>query len=446
MHFVCQASEALSSPTPSVQIPRLKRLYEDLHIVLASLLPHGHAVLVMLSSPLSPTSSPLRSAITHLREILASLKERCAPVRDPIIDAVLEKLEDPPMNELPRIVIETVRDTLKVAETMKEDLSQFVMGNMDEAQLHEIIRGLAQTREHELVISLWGSDEISGIWIKWMATLNETSSIVQLPPPPRRRWVLRLIQSLGQNVTVTCNILVTPSATEGSTRAVPLNELPPSLFLLSPTLLNIQNYLQASVIAATLRSLVRLPPHPQTSKPEMPSPAEDFMQRVWTFLSEEIDQGSGETKLINLADEIVRVRRHISPSTVQEDEEKRLREAVDRTLQPTDPVYQLLQRRLLQAVAERLVAPLSTVPPPAQTVPALHSGRGPRVGTRPLFGGGLLDIYARAPPPKQPEAPMVVKGFEDPVIAAAVTQVVRRLRECIDWAEEVWPEVIVAKE
>ena len=137
-------------------MPRLKRLYEDLHTAIVNLLPPGHPVLVTLSSPLSPTSAPLRSAVTHLREVLAALRERCAPSRDHAIDTLLAKLEDPVPSGLPQLIIDTIRDTLALAEQMKKDLSQFVLGSMGEKQLHKWIVANAIVGEREFVHKLWG--------------------------------------------------------------------------------------------------------------------------------------------------------------------------------------------------------------------------------------------------------------------------------------------------
>lgn len=357
----------------------------------------------------------------------------------------MDRLEDPRAVELPQIVVDIVRDILKLAEILKQDLSQFVLGSMGEAQLRRIIHVLAQERERELVMKLWGSEKISMLWSQWLSTLDQASSLGTLPPSQDHKWVLRLIQALSLNSPVSCNIPSFPSESgeSGEESASLPNQLPPLFFLLCPTLLSIQNYLQALVIAASLRSLVRLPP-PFTS--DSPSPANDFMTRIWTLLSDEIDQELGDTKLINLADEIIRIRRLIG-GNIEEDEEKRLRAAVDRTLQPTDPVFQLLQRRLLRAVAERLVAtPSSTTHPPTQSLPAqLQSGRGTpggRSGKKTALRPGLPGVNAPTPSPKQPETLVMVKGFDDAALAAAVTSQVERLRVCIGWVEEVWPDTV----
>ncbi|TCD71597.1 hypothetical protein EIP91_007344 [Steccherinum ochraceum] len=443
--FWGEALEALSSPTPSVQIPRLKRLYEDLHILLVPILPPSHPVLITLSSPLSPTSAPLRSAVAHLREVLGSLRQRCAPFRDPTVDELLQKIEDPPTADLPQILIETVGGTFKLAEAMKEDLSQFVMGTMGENELQSAIKGQAQEREREFVNQIWGREKVDSTWTEWLDTLDETTVLGQMPAISTQKWTVRLIQALGSTSPVSCSIPISPSDSDDVPVTAPPNQLPPPFFFVAPTLLNIQNYLQALVIAATLRSLVRLPPH---SLSQSPSPSEDFMSRIWTLLCDEIDNESGDTKLINLADEIIRVRGLVGGS-IGEDEEEKLRAAVDRTLQTADPVFQLLQRRLLRAVAERLVSPLSTgASEPAQSLPTrLQSGRGPRHDEKkPRFRLGLLGGSGSASSPKPSEALVSVKGFDDAVMTKAVTREVERLRSSIEWMGDGWGDVVISND
>ena len=80
-----------------MQLPRLKRLYADLHEALVPLLPAAHPVLILLVSPLSPTSAPLRSALAHLAEVLACLRTRCAPARDARVDALARRLDGLPL-------------------------------------------------------------------------------------------------------------------------------------------------------------------------------------------------------------------------------------------------------------------------------------------------------------------------------------------------------------
>ncbi|KAH9924481.1 uncharacterized protein B0H18DRAFT_1095137 [Fomitopsis serialis] len=322
--FWDEVSETLSNPSAAVQIPRLRRFHQAPYAA-------NHPIRLILTCPLSPTSFPLRSALTHFRELLVCLRSRCAPIRDAQIDALIRNVDDLPslasIPDMARLVVDTVRSILELAELMKEDLSQFVVGSMSEKQLRAVLMVQAASRRGRW-FSLWRPERIQERW--------------------RLGW------------------------RSGNTRQRPSGW----------TLERVWNYLQALVIAATLRSLVRLPTqqlHRPASTDE--SDQESFMARLWTLLRTEIDEqpGSGETKLVNLADEVIRVRR-------------RLRAAVEPHAAAHDPVFALLQKRLLAAVAERVAHPVEPVP---------HS--------------------------------MLVK---------AVSEVWSKLRSCVEWTERVWSDLI----
>ncbi|KAI0633719.1 hypothetical protein C8Q77DRAFT_1218015 [Trametes polyzona] len=463
--FWDEALGALSDPSPSVQLPRLKRLYGDLLSALKPLLPRNHPVLVTLSAPLSPTSAPLRSAIMHLREILAALRERCAPARDAYIDQLILKVDEPNQlasaADLARLVVETTRDILELTESMKDDLSQFVLGEMDEKDLKTVITQQAMLREKSLVLQLWPPSRLEPAWKAWLDDLQTSmfpgADSVQ---PPHRRWIFRLVQAFGAGNPVVCplpTVRIPPLAPEedGVDDQKPPNALPPPFFVTSPSLLAAQNYLQALVIAASLRSLVRLPPKFASSKDA--EGGLSFMERVWTLLkaSLEDEPGAGQTKIINLEDEVVRVRRACAdaehPCTPEE--EARLRAAVDRTLHPHDPVFLLLQKRLLQGLAAWLVSSptsLSTdgtgsMPPSRAASPApLHMQTGlDRPGKRPRLHLGFdspRSVFVgwereRARPP-------AIKGFEDEVLVREVGETFRRVGRVVDWTERIWQDLI----
>lgn len=142
----------------------------------------------------------------HLREILQSLKERCAPARDPQIDALLGALDDPPDAALPRVIVDTVRSILKLTDFMKDDLSQFVLGSMSEKQLRDVIARQAATREREIVLQLWNSPKLREHWKQWLdgtslASPSDTSSSLV-----RDKFTRRLLQALGTNQAVSCNL------------------------------------------------------------------------------------------------------------------------------------------------------------------------------------------------------------------------------------------------
>lgn len=447
----------MSNPAPAVQLPRLKRLYEDLYTALKPLLPTNHLLLVTLSSPLSPTSSPLRSAIIHLREILVCLRERCAPARDGQIDALIRTIDDlssiASVPDMSKLVVDTVRSILQLAEAMQDDLSQFVLGTMNEKQLRAVLVTQAQQRQRELVLELWRPQQIEDSWSNWV----EDNSFVQdsaADRTSRYAWVHRLMQALGLTVPVACHLPMVPP-TSSEPEAPSSNTLPPPLFFVCPTLLHMQNYLQALVIAASLRSLVRMPSaslpspaaHPETSEVD----SESFIARIWALLKAEVneDPGAGDTKLVNLADEVIRVRRQFNGDgeVVNAKEEATLRAAVDRTLQPHDPVFLLLQKRLLEAIAARLAHPLEASPQPhgLRLPDKLQTGREGLGKRQRLVDMEPIDSMTQ-PRDSVKEPLLTVKGFEDKVLVKAVGEALVKLRSCVEWTEQVWADVVETRQ
>ncbi|TFY53133.1 hypothetical protein EVG20_g10253, partial [Dentipellis fragilis] len=183
--FWDEALEALSSSEPSVQLRRLKLLYSDLHVALKPLLPPQHVLLETLTDPLSPTSAPLRSATLHLQEVLQALKERCAPARDPYIVALARELDEAPPSRLAQAILDTIRGVLALAETMKEDLSHFVLGSMGEEQLRTSIRAQALARERSIVLDLWKDGQYTSEWTHWLGALAPPFADVPTPPAQR---------------------------------------------------------------------------------------------------------------------------------------------------------------------------------------------------------------------------------------------------------------------
>ncbi|KAI0940514.1 hypothetical protein AcW1_003689 [Taiwanofungus camphoratus] len=457
--FWDEAFETLSNPSPAVQLPRLKRLYEDLSVALAPLLPARHPVLVTLSSPLSPTSSPLLLAITHLREILACLRTRCAPARDPSIDSLVHGLDlsssVTSVADIARLIVNTVQSILELSEAMRDDLAEFVLGSMSERQLRAVVANQAMKHERKVVLSLWSSQRIQTVWKNWLADLQ--------PPQPQastkdvsshRTWVSRLVQALGSTIPVTCTVPMVshPQSPPFSqeTNGMISNDLPPPLFFTCPTLLYIQNYLQALVIAASLRSLVRLPSIQSSSMAassnlqwEDDYSGGSFMARVWALLKAEVDgePDAGDTKLVNLADEVIRVYRLFSGKQASDtNEDARLRAAVDRTLQSNDPVFLLLQKRLLQALVTRFYGPQVESSKPANAVPERLRAGHQSSRKKPMFMPEVDESEGSGD--NRVELPLIVKGFEDEVLVRALGEGLVKLKSCVDWTERVWKDLI----
>lgn len=448
-----KAFGSLSNPEPPVQLPRLKGLYEDLRIALTPLLPTNHLVLVTFSSPLSPTSSPLRSVILHLSEAIAALRERCAPVHDTLLDSLKEKLASVSSNastaDLARLIVDVVKSILELADLMKDDLSQFVLGSMSEKQLRGMIISEAKGSERRLILELWSVPNIQASWDAWMADFRH--DMFPSSESSRRAWILRLLQGLSSTTPVSCPLPTVQAnssdqSTENFSQPHPGNTLPPPFFFTCQALIYIQNYLQALVITASLRSLVRLPVKPNHAAPPSSAPPDSspsFMERIWTLLKTEIDTEANDIKIINLADEVVQVHKqfHSEPSgaVAVSEEEGRLRAAVDRTLHAAGPVFQLLQKRLLQALAARLQ---SSVPRSHPVSVRLQAGRE-RPDKRPRLAFPMEPTTDSADLLEEtPESPLLVKGFEDAVLVRATGEIVQKLKLCIQWMEMIWPDLI----
>ncbi|KAI9572173.1 hypothetical protein HD554DRAFT_2067588 [Boletus coccyginus] len=474
--FWDEAVHTLSSPEPSAQLSRIKLLYKDLHAALSPLFPPNHPVLVTLSSHLSPTSSPLDSALMHLREVLAGLRQRCAPVRDPEIEAFQRSLNDPLIRSFPPValatlVTDTVRNILRLSEIMKDDLSQFILGAMTEGQLRSVVVKQSNSTEREVVADIWHRDRISQAWATWLDKLKPPVHLSSISAEPHFFWLVRIVQALGSPSPVSCPLpsrTVQISPTEPSDRdsnekvgsSTPgVNTLPPVFFFSAPALLKIQNYLQALVIAASLRILASFPAPTRSSPASSESSDPDsFMSRVWTLLRAEIggEPDASDTKLINLADEVVRARTQANAtpstasSTLSQDDEATLRAAIDRTLRYEDPVYKLLQSRLMTELSNVLVKrrqedaarDVGTGVGPV----TLRTGRdGERAGKRPRLVLNLEDHdmgESRTPLRGSTQKVTVVKGFEGPVLSRATSEVFEQVDSCLVWVERVWGDVI----
>lgn len=350
---------------------------------------------------------------------------------------------------------------------MKSDLNQVVVGSMTEAQLKAVIIQQAKARERELVLDIWGDAEEDGRekiregWWKWIAGLENPQPNHDDKEGSLQKWIARLVQSLGSPTPVSCNMYTPPSSApiENGTAHPPPNELPPQFFFTTPSLLYIQNYLQALVVAASLCSLIRLPPPSPYTEGE-PLPGSDFMQRIWTLLKVEIDdddetahrgpETAGATKLINLADEVIRARRLSSPtSTLDSEEEDRLRSAVERTLRPQDPVFLLLQKRLIGALATMAHVRHPAIGVTSSAIPVrMQTGKNHMEGERSRKRlGMLLDFKVEngdgngGPRSISGHGPSTVKGFEDPVLIVGLDEITARLAGCIAWVQEVWGDL-----
>jgi len=454
-----QVIEALSSPLPSSQIGRLKGLYRDLHEALTPLFPSKHPALVPFSLPLPPTSSPLIVAITHLRDTLVTLRQRCAPVRDATIDGILHRIThrspSTSTEELAELLVIVIRSILELSIDMRNDYSNAVLTTASEQELADIVATMAQTQEQELVLQFWESKEtMQKAWTHWMDGFHPADPAAQVQP--KQFWILKLIESLGKPHAVTSKLFRSsfpqgtingPNDGGRSTKQAPEppNVLPPQFLFSGPTLFHLQNYIQALTIAASLKSLVPtprlafIPPTPSQSRMgDLTFPADQaFIERIWALLEPEIGAFDGEpseTKIINFADEVVMAHSSALPSSVTTLDphfEQRLRSTVDRILRTDDPVFILLQKRLLAALS---AAFLNTPVVEEHATVRMHSG------SRALPQRG---ISSPSPPhTTQSEINIVAKGFEDPVIAKQCSVAASMLKRSVEWVERVWGDTM----
>lgn len=443
-----KALDSLSSPLPSVQLPRLGRLYLDLHEALVALFPPNHPILVSLSSPLPPTSSPLLSTLSFLKEILIALRQRCAPVRDSSIDNLLASFSSP--SPLPQFVTDMIKDIISLADQMKSDLNTFVIGSMTDSQLRDLLSNDVKSRERDLVLKIWGEkDVVRQHWRVWLDS--------SLDAPDNNRWVLRLVQALFSDKPVACRLPSTiPSETAQSFAQ---HELPPQLFFSAPLLLDLQNHLQAIVIAAALRSLVRLP----STDPPQSFSSSDFVNRIWTLLKSEINisdntkdqDDTDRTKIINLADEVVRATQLSSTSgKIDTKEEQTLRSAVERILRPNDPVFLLLKKRLMGSLEKLWLSSSSStasvVPNGSTSLPEkMLTGIGPRGQEASISEKKLKLVVSESLSESPPSSShrteaerMVIPGFEDIVLHKAIGETAQKSADCIEWVGSVWGDLV----
>jgi len=339
---------------------------------------------------------------------------------------------------------------------MRNDYSNAILATASEQELVGMVETIAETQEQELVLQLWDSKEaMRKAWSHWMNGFRPVGPALQVQP--KQLWIHKLIQSLGKPHAITSK-LVGPSppqetANDSDNRdpdspertPEPSNMLPPQFLFSGPTLLRLQNYIQALTIAASLRSLVptpRLatnpPPPSQYQMNGVISPVNwTFTERIWALLEPEIgatDDEPSETKIINFADEVVMAHSSTLPPGVTALDphlEQRLRSVVDRILRTGDPAFVLLQKRLLAALSAAL---LNNPVAEDHASVRMQSGRPqPQRGVPPP---------SPSPQTAQREVTIVAKGFEDPVIAKRCSIVASTLRRSVEWVERVWGDTM----
>ncbi|KAL5480535.1 hypothetical protein ACEPAI_1805 [Sanghuangporus weigelae] len=491
--FWDEVRESLSDSEPSTQIARLRLLYKDLHTTLEGLLPQSHPSYVRLTDPLSPTPAPLQSARNHLLELTTALQERCAPARDVQLSSIRNVLEIENASDLPSRLVQAIKQILEVSEVMKKDLSNAILGAVKDEDLEKEILRMARVEERRAILEIYGAKSVRDRWKSWLSSENTESNIGR----NENEWIRRLVVALGADVPISCPLpegnssaFNTPSASMQSSS--PSNEVPPIFALSSSNLLHIQNHIQALVIVAVLRTLV---PHPRStfsnsssshtlsgisspssaSKPvsqgssEETSETRTFADRVLSLLMIEVDETSedaGTTKLINLADEVLQEHRRLQAihaasssdkSSLPSIDEQTIRSHVDALLKPTNPVFILLRKRLLNSLADSLISVLHTEREKRERddgrrLPdAIKTGREverqtkrPRLNFSHSTSSGPesdLDLKERGHLLRLIEevirsGRVQAKGYEDPVLV--IGEVLGELADVVEWVRDTW--------
>ncbi|KAG9078995.1 hypothetical protein FS749_008941, partial [Ceratobasidium sp. UAMH 11750] len=327
-----QMKEVLSHDDPKHHIDQLKALYKDLSEATSRFFPPGHPLYALFKCPLAPTTHPLETAVYNMGLLVAGLRERCAPIRDETLIAIQQTLN----TTLPSSIVDAAESIIQVAELMRGDLDDYVLQNASEEDAKGWVRAQARVKEREVALRISGTQE--KLVQSWKDYLNvETISV------SRTLLARRLLETVSSPIAA----LFLPPAIR---TPAPQNQniVPPQLMLSVDSLVKVQDLIQAVVIVASLRSLIPISP--------------DFTSRIWALVESAIvDPGTSSEprlKLINLQDEVIEAyRTHATPHTPIPDET--LRATVSRTLRTEDPVFLLLQKRLVSALEAELVQPAS---------------------------------------------------------------------------------------
>lgn len=396
--------------------------------------------MVLLSSPLSPSTNPLLSAILHLEAVTSTLKTLCAPVRDEVLVSVLDLLSDEEKSREVR-VMEAFKQLFHISDLMKQDMSNILLNSVSDEDLHlELVRQ-ARTREVRAILELWTLESVRSSWDSWT------------PDPPGLRegdvrWIRKLVDALGNEFPVHC----LPPEREGNRSSeafAPQNDIiPPPFFFACPSLHRIQNHLQAVTIAATLRTLVPRPTRPSSSDNSIDSQGSSFTERVLSLLMIEVkeEEDSGTIKLTNLADEVV--REHQRSFTLENNNRTNspmdgtaLRAAVDKLLRPTDTVYSLLRKRLQEAVISQISSALRRAQQNAPNV--LQTGRE----TKRLKVDPALTLDLRHDKKDMSLGQLKVdafhvKGYEEEILKKNIADVTNSICKVVEWVRNGWGDLI----
>lgn len=367
------------------------------------------------------------------------MKTRCAPIRDSVIDMALTRLDEGSTigttETLARIVVETVKFILNFADTMKSDMTQFVMGQLSEKELNEAATSYALESEKSIIMQMWGKENVESGWKTWL----DQGQVDTDRTDSRPRWLSRLLNCLEVDEAVSCDLSNTIFLLHAKTEDLTFSEsaikniLPAPFLFVAPALLRIQNILQVLVAAALLRILVPSPTRandmiPSSDSSQSEADEGSFMHRIWSLLIGVIETSpeSNTTKLLNLADEVIRERRRqvfSSTISITEDDDK-IRLSVGRLLNSKDPAFKLLHKRLVSTVSAHIS--LSPIHPDIPFVMRTGNARkSPFISGRPNDADDALSSLR-------------IKGFEDHLLIEEIKHVINDLQFTILWVKRTW--------
>ncbi|KAG8743015.1 hypothetical protein FRC10_000525 [Ceratobasidium sp. 414] len=400
--YWAQMKEILSHDNPKHHIDQLKVLYKDLSEATSRFFPPGHPLYALFKCPLAPTTHPLETAVHDVQQLAAGLRERCAPVRDGALIAIQQTLDKASSSS----IVDAAESIIQLAELMRSDLNDYVLQNASEEDAKRWLRTQARTKEREVALQVSGTQE--KLVQSWKDYLHVQTTSVS--------WTL-LARRLLETVSSSTVALFLPPDVR---TAAPQNQniVPPQLMLSVDSLVKGQDLIQAIVIVASLRSLIPI--------------SSDFTSRIWALVESAItDPGSSsepQLKLINLQDEVIEAYRtsytaHAPPHTPIPDET--LRATVSRTLRTEDPVFRLLQKRLVSALETELVHPASAVAPMV-----MRTGRE-------------LEMNSGTSSGHQTELTRIsAKGFEDHALDEPIKQLLGCIQRTLGWIIFCWDDFV----
>jgi len=151
-----------------------------------------------------------------------------------------------------------------------------------------------------------------------------------------------------------------------------------------------------------------------------------------------------ETKLIHLADEVVRALQLSSTTSVSIQKEQELRSAVERTVRLSDPVFALLQTRLMCAIEKKIEDAWISANSNNITGGTIRLPKGMKAGRSKVQNTWLQG----ANNPVNLAFPMLkfdppIKGFEHEVLTQGIEQTMRTIVACIERVKDIWADTII---